>query len=525
MPATVANPGLYIETLAPRQEPDTLRTDVAGFIGPTARGPLDRVERIRGWNHFQAVYGPVSADVNTPLALRGYFRNGGQVAQMIRVCGTPRSTARVTWTLANPQPPSPDWTPFTPSAGGFSHQNYAITATSPGDWANEMRVLIRYVQRGRDRQPSVDIEVHPMGEPGEYLRGLSPRDLPAQVEQGSRLIRLHSAPGLALPAPASAGPLAYEWPELMLLGGSAPPASANDYLQAFTQLADEPEAALIGAADLDKLSNPERESVLAALSANAEGRHDRQVLIALPNARATTAAAVFAAAELRLLHDSRRARNLALYHPWVRVDDPLGDITQPLREISPVGHVAGLISRLDRERGVHHSPANATLLDCVDLSVYLDGTDQGELNAAGVNPIRCSRGRGLEVWGARTLTDPKQDAAAVFLAHRRLIHRIVRAARRVAAPLVFDPNGPQLWLTLVRGLTSLLLAAFRAGALMGERPEEGFRVICDETNNPSYERDLGRVHCDVLVAPAAPMEFITLRLELGREGRLEVTET
>lgn len=523
MPVYANNPGLYFETLPPQQQPDTLRTDVAGFFGPTARGPLDRVERIRGWNHFQALYGPVNKTADTPLALRGYFRNGGQIAQMIRVCGAPHSTARVTWKLAAPQPPGNVWSPFIPSAGGFKHQRYEFSATSPGTWANGLRVRIFYVLHGRDQNPSVDIEVLPEGEPSEYLRGLDPRDLPAQVEQGSRLIRLAPIQGLALPAATATGPLAYEWATLTLQGGSEQPPSKDDYLQAFARLADEPESALICAPDLERLAEPDREFVLAAMSSDAESRHDRQVLLAVPDAQANANAATLAAAAFRQLHDARRARNLSLYHPWIRVDDPLGELTQPLREISPVGHVAGLISRLDRERGAHHSPANAILFDCVDTSLYLNAADQGQLNAAGVNPIRCSRGRGLEVWGARTLADSKLDSAGLYIAHRRLIHRIVRAARRVGAALVFDPNGPQLWLTLVRGLTSLLLGAFRAGALKGERPEQGFRVICDETNNPPYEQDLGHVHCDVLVAPAAPMEFITLRLELGRDGRLEVT--
>lgn len=524
MPATAANPGLYIETLPARQQPDTLRTDVAGFIGPTARGPLGRAERIEGWNHFQAVYGPVTVNADTSLALRGYFRNGGRIARMVRVCGPSPGTATVVWELAAPDPHSGVWTPFVPGAGNFAHQRYTISASSPGSWGNALRVTFRYVWRGPLRQPSVDAEVHAVGEPGEYLSGLDPAALAEQVTERSRLIRMQLAPGLALPAPVAHGPLAYEWPTLTLVGGSEQPPAETDYVNAYSLLADEPEPALICAPDLPRLNRSGRESVLAIMIADAEARHDRQVLAALPDATIAASAASLESAAMRQLFDAQRARSVAVYHPWIHVDDPLGDLTHPLREISPVGHVAGLISRLDRERGAHHSPANALLFDSVDTSIPLDAAQQGLFNRAGINPIRCSRGRGLEVWGARTLADPKQDTGGLFIAHRRLIQRIVRAARRVAAPLVFDPNGPQLWLALVRGLTSLLLEAFRAGALKGERPEEGFRVICDETNNPPFERDLGRVHCDVLVAPAAPMEFITLRLELGREGQLEVTE-
>jgi phage tail sheath protein FI len=49
-------------------------------------------------------------------------------------------------------------------------------------------------------------------------------------------------------------------------------------------------------------------------------------------------------------------------------------------------------------------------------------------------------------------------------------------------------------------------------------------VRCDATTTTAEERDLGRVFCDIDLAPAAPMEFIQLRIALGAEGKLEVFE-
>ena len=36
------------------------------------------------------------------------------------------------------------------------------------------------------------------------------------------------------------------------------------------------------------------------------------------------------------------------------------------------------------------------------------------------------------------------------------------------------------------------------------------------------EQDLGRLWCEIQIAPAVPMEFITLRIALGEAGKLEV---
>src|SRR6185503_9582683 len=128
----------------------------------------------------------------------------------------------------------------------------------------------------------------------------------------------------------------------------------------------------------------------------------------------------------------------------------------------------------------------------------------------------------LLVWGGRTLN---LDTDRRFIVYRRLIHRLVRAIRRVAEPLVFDINGPELWLTFVRAVTTVLLEAFRAGALKGARAEEAFRVRCDAKTTPPEEIDAGRVFCEIELAPATPMEFILLRVAFSSDGTLEVVES
>jgi uncharacterized protein len=104
------------------------------------------------------------------------------------------------------------------------------------------------------------------------------------------------------------------------------------------------------------------------------------------------------------------------------------------------------------------------------------------------------------------------------------VHRIVRAIRRVADPLVFDTNGPVLWFTVARAVSGVLMEAFRSGFLQGDTPDQAYRVRCDEVTNTQDRIDAGEVVCEIEIAPAAPMEFITLRLTLGAQGLLEVVE-
>jgi phage tail sheath protein FI len=302
-------------------------------------------------------------------------------------------------------------------------------------------------------------------------------------------------------------------------------------------LIDEGEIALIGLPDLHRdLAETEARGLLEDLVARVDPLHDRMLLIDAPlgsgGARLGSDAIVAWVDRLRREPALTEFRSAAIYHPWLEVPDPLGGVAHPLKAVPPCGHVAGVVSRLDRERGPHHTPANAPLLDAVDVAEGLEAEAQVGLNAASVNLLRCMPGRGLQVWGGSTLARvPAREASTTpyiadhFIAYRRLIHRLVRAIRRVAEPLVFDANGPGLWLSFVRVVSTVLLEAYRRGALKGDRPEEAFQVRCDEKTNPPDERELGRCVCEIAIAPAAPMEFIVLRVALGGEGTLEVFES
>lgn len=310
---------------------------------------------------------------------------------------------------------------------------------------------------------------------------------------------------------------------MTLANGADAAPSLVDYLRALEALGDVPEVALVAAPGLhaDIANDPDRFTWLAAAMRQADDLHDRMVIVDVPREASDAGDTLAWVAALRSATDPDALRSGAVYQPALRVNDPLGGVVAPQRTLAASGHVAGVISRLDRERGAHHSPANAPLLDAIDVDVLYDDPDLDRLSLGGVDPILCLCGRGLQVWGARTLANDHPSYR--FVAHRRLVHRLVRAIRRVAEPLVFDTNGPELWLALTRGITSVLLEMYRAGALKGSRPADAFRVRCDEKTNPPEERELGRCVCEIDVAPAVPMELITLRIALSTDGHLEVT--
>lgn len=515
MSTSAAIPGLRFTAVRRPPEPSPLRSDVAGFIGRTRRGPVARLLRVEGWREYTRMFGGLDTSCDTPYAVRGYFENDGEVAWVVRVSGAPSCEAAAVWKAGEIQSSGQTWDP---ARGGFPAAQFRILATSPGRWAKGTVVSIHYWREGSSGKPSVDFVILAPGEPPEYIVGLNPAALGDPDAVPSALIRVErDGPPLAgVPLTPPSGPRALTW-EVTLDGGETGAPGRDEYRAAGVMLNDQPEVALVSTPDLsrDLKDDGDRKEILGEYIDRADALRDRLVLLDAPCDQEK-------ARDVIQWVESLRSRASAIYHPRLRVPDPLGTLASPLRKIPASGHVAGVISRLDRERGAHHTPANAEVHEAVDVSRAFDNEDQGYLNVQGVNLVRCAPGRGLVVWGGRTL-DP--DPAGLYVAHRRLIHRLVRAIRRVAQPLVFDINGPELWLAFVRAITTVLLEAWRSGGLKGSRPEEAFSVQCDERNNPPEERDLGRVLCLVMLAPAAPMEFIELRVALSADGVLEVFES
>jgi phage tail sheath protein FI len=210
----------------------------------------------------------------------------------------------------------------------------------------------------------------------------------------------------------------------------------------------------------------------------------------------------------------------ALYLPWVLVRDPLQTGNQVVRRIPPSGHVAGVYANTDITVGIHKAPANSPVLWAQALTAEITANMQGVLNPIGVDCIRVFPGRGLRVYGARTLSS---DSSWRFVNVRRLVSMIERALLLSLQWSVFEPNNVFLWHKVSLAVTGFLEAIWRKGALAGNTAAEAFFVKCDATNNPMAITQLGQMVVEVGVAPVIPAEFVVFRI--GRsEDTLEVTE-
>ena len=145
----------------------------------------------------------------------------------------------------------------------------------------------------------------------------------------------------------------------------------------------------------------------------------------------------------------------------------------------------------------------------IDLETQITRKEHDLLNPVGINCIRAFPGRGIRVWGARTLSS---DPAWRYLNVRRLFNYLEESILDGTQWVVFEPNDQALWAKLRRTISAFLVNEWRKGALFGLTPDEAFFVKCDDETNPAEGIDAGQVVCKIGVAPVKPAEFVIFRL-------------
>lgn len=194
------------------------------------------------------------------------------------------------------------------------------------------------------------------------------------------------------------------------------------------------------------------------------------------------------------------------YSPWIVTTDPE---TGARITVPPGGHVLGIYARSDSERGVFKAPANELIRGVLDLRFDINESTQDLMNPRGVNAIRKFPGRGIRVWGARTLSS---NGLWKYVSVRRLFIFLERSIYENTQWVVFEPNDDRLWARVVDTIRLFLRAQWRLGALFGRTEQEAFFITCDRTTMSQDDILNGRLICEIGIAPVRPAEFVIFRI-------------
>ena len=180
----------------------------------------------------------------------------------------------------------------------------------------------------------------------------------------------------------------------------------------------------------------------------------------------------------------------------------------------PSSAIAGVYATVDATRGVWKAPANISLKRVIRPMVVLDDDDQEDLNIHGtgksINAIRAFTGKGVLVWGARTLAG--NDNEWRYINVRRFFNMVEESTKKATEPFVFEPNDANTWVKVRAMIENFLILQWRAGALAGAKPEHAFFVKVGLGQTMTALDILeGRMIVEIGMAVVRPAEFIILR--------------
>ena len=182
--------------------------------------------------------------------------------------------------------------------------------------------------------------------------------------------------------------------------------------------------------------------------------------------------------------------------------------------LPPSSAMAGVYATVDASRGVWKSPANVSLRFVRRPTIAVDDASQSNLNihttGKSVNAIRSFSGKGVLVWGARTLAG--NDNEWRYVSVRRFFNMVEESVKKATEPFVFEPNDANTWVKVRAMIENFLILQWRAGALAGAKAEHAFYVKVGLGQTMTALDILeGRMIVEIGMAAVRPAEFIILR--------------
>jgi phage tail sheath protein FI len=538
------SPGVYVEEVDRGPKPiEGVGTAMAAFVGFTEKADwqrdidgeiitedlLNMPQLVTNWTQYIQKFGGFVSGAYLPHAVYGYFHNGGSRCYICSVKTIGRAQTTLLGTDGKPH------MIVQAKQAGFEGLKYRVTVDAP-DLAAPKKSTKTKAKEGEEEAeaeeiPPFNITIEKQTISGAWMvRETVPEVTLHEVEEdGVKKVEVafknNRAPEwIDLQIPDPTAPLAKVYPTaqeqtLKLEEKKLLPASSSEFRGDVSErtgvegleVLDDVTMLLVP----DLMAKPPGETldldtvkaVQTAMIGHCERLGDR-VAILDPPPNATPQEIK----DWRMNIAGYDSSYAALYYPWIQVDDPI--TSRPIY-VPPSGHMAGVWARSDNTRGVHKAPANEVVLGATGLAYNTTKGEQDTLNPNGVNCIRAFPGRGIRVWGARTLSS---NPSWRYISVRRLFNFVEKSLENGTQWTVFEPNDKLLWARVRRDVGAFLTVVWSDGALFGTSPSQAFYVKCDEELNPSESRDMGRLIVEIGMSPVKPAEFVIFRISQWAGG-------
>jgi phage tail sheath protein FI len=497
------SPGVYIEEIERGPKPiEGVATSTAAFLGETHRGP-QLPSLVTSYGQYLRLFGDIfDPDKYLPYAIKMFFDNGGRRCYVTRIVGADAATASVDVAGLRVTAIGPGntyhqvWVRIDPGSTKDKAGQSVGFRLRLDYWADPLDVPDSADAIGTGKLPTIsedfdDLSVNPAST-SFYEKRVN--------DLNSSLVEVTAADPIA-PVPLPTASESARLPEVA--NGNAVTAADFEFVPEDN---DPGKRTGLAALELDAFR-----SVAVVYAPGADEDTARKVVTHCERNRFRFA--VVDAAKGLANAGTIDARNAvddtqygAFYYPWIFISDPRSGVR---KLVPPGGAVCGIYALTDNTRGVFKAPANEVIAGAVDLEFDINQGTQDVLNPGGVNVIRRFPGRGIRVWGARTLSS---DPLWKYVSVRRLFIFLEASIYNSTQWVVFEPNDQRLWARVKQTVTLFLRTQWREGALFGAKEEEAFSVTVGRDTMTEDDILNGRLIIEVGVAPVRPAEFVVFRI-------------
>jgi phage tail sheath protein FI len=483
-----------------------VEASVSGFLGETERGPAEP-RLVTSWDEYGMLYG---GNKNTssylPHSVRGFFENGGKKLYVARVIDSEAASAAVKL---------------------FAGKAPALTlrAIGEGSWGNRIQVRVSEASGSSEHNPMFRLEIcYWDAKPFDKINNTKLSKLktfPSVTEVFDNLSMKHedinyyksiiNRNSRLITADMEAGdsglmPDSFKEPIFLSGGNDGGSIDLEDYLGHKKGLAGVRGLAALDAIDgISLLYCPDALSVAGLareLIRSCERLEDRIVI--LDSQKGDTDP---------MGNEDFNSSYAALYYPWIMIDG--GSKTQ--LPVPPGGHIAGIYAWAEAQYGISKAPAGMVIKGAEGLEFDMDQHDTDILNSRGINSIRDFEGRGITVWGARTLAS-EADAEYRYINLRRLKNYIKESIKEGLYYTSDCYNNQELWAEVKSVITDFLTQEWRKGCFMGTTARDAFYVMVDRSTMNQADIEEGRLIIDIGAAFLRPAEFYIIRIMLPVRG-------
>ena len=402
-----------------------------------------------------------------------------------------------------------------PAQFSFAGQALLIYSSSPGAWGNAIGVKILNNTDDADVVPELDsfrIEVYKSGFEGSPVEtfvcskiqgkkdGFGNNMFIEDVLQASNYIRAINNPAVTT-APKTQSSILY-----MGMGDDGVAVTDSNMIaaaqNAFSNPEDLPVTLLMDAGWATAAYG-------VALDSIAKSRMDCVAILSTPYASEIASNFISTLSTYRKTTLNLNSSYSGLYTPHLKITDRFND-----REIfvAPDGYVAGSISFNANSSEIWFPPAGFRrgLLNVTGVARKFDGGNLDALYLIQVNPIRQTSGRGIVIWGQKTLL--ARPSALDRMNVRLLLITIEPALKAFAEDYLFEFNDVPTRSEIQVKIDSYL------GGIKGRRGVYDYQVICDTSNNTPDVIDNNQLIIDVFPKPSKSIEDIPMRIIITSTG-------